>query len=389
MRTTACVLVCLALCGAAPAEAQQTVGDILNFLVTNQSVQTSDARQDRAAADAARDTITRALLLNLTSTPLASSSSGFLYKFNPSLGTVERASQSFGAFFVERAQTAGAGQASLGVTASTVTFDRLDGFDLRDGTLVTVANQFRDEAAPFDTESLALDVTSRTMTVIGAVGVTDRFEIGAAVPFLELTLDGRRSSVYRGQTFLQASGDATANGIGDIAVRGKYMLFSGGAAAVAAAGEVRLPTGDEVNLLGTGSTSYRAIGIVSYEPGAFALHGNAGILRGGVSDEETFSGAGSYAVTPRVTVSGELLMRHIAELREVGLVRAAHPRIIGVDTIRLSTTGTSGTTLATAIAGAKWNVGNKVVIGGHVAVPLRYRGLTARFIPTVALEFAF
>jgi hypothetical protein len=55
----------------------------------------------------------------------------------------------------------------------------------------------------------------------------------------------------------------------------------------------------------------------------------------------------------------------------------------------LSAIGTSGTTLATAVAGAKWNVGNKVVLGGHVAFPLRYRGLTAPFTPTVALEFAF
>jgi hypothetical protein len=108
-----------------------------------------------------------------------------------------------------------------------------------------------------------------------------------------------------------------------------------------------------------------------------------------VSDEETFAGAGSYAVTPRVTLSGELLVRRVAELREVGLVRAPHPTIAGVDTIRFSTLGDSGTTLANAIAGLKWNVGTTLVIGGHVAIPLRKRGLTAPFTPTVALEFAF
>ena len=383
------ICACAALVTAAPAAAQQTVGDIVAFLVTNQAVQTSDLERDRAATDAARDTISRALLLNLTSTPLASSSSGFLYKLNPRLGTVERASQSFGAFFVERAQTAGQGRASIGMSASTVTFDRLDGFHLKDGTLVTVANQFRDEASPFDTESLKLQVTSRVMTFIGAVGLTDRLEIGAAVPLVELTVDGRRSSVYRGQTFLQASGDATADGVGDIAIRGKYMIFSEGPAAIAAAAEMRLPTGDDANLLGAGSRSYRLTGVVSYEPGAFALHGNAGILRGGVSDEEAFAGAGSYAVTPRVTLSGEVLVRRVAELRQVGLVRAAHPAIAGVDTIRLSTIGDSGTTIANAIAGLKWNAGGRLVVGGHVAIPLRRRGLTAPFIPTLAFEFAF
>jgi hypothetical protein len=227
------------------------------------------------------------------------------------------------------------------------------------------------------------------MTLLGTVGITDRLEIGAAVPLLEVTIDGQRNTVYRGQSILQASGEGTAQGVGDVAIRAKYMVYSAGAAAVAAATEVRLPTGDDANLLGTGSAAFRFIGIVSYEPGLFGVHGNVGIVRGGVSDEETFAGAGSYAVGPRVTVSGELLVRRVAELREVGFLREPHPTIAGVDTIRLSAIGDSGTTIANAIAGIKWNVGATLVIGGHVAIPLRHRGLTAPSIPTVALEFAF
>jgi hypothetical protein len=152
---------------------------------------------------------------------------------------------------------------------------------------------------------------------------------------------------------------------------------------------MRLPTGDEANLLGTGSQSYRLTGVVSYDPGRFALHGNAGIVRGGISDEETFAGAGSFVASPRLTLSGELLVRRVAELREVGFVTTPHPSFRGVDTLRLSATGASGTTLANAIAGVKWNIGSTVVLGGHVAVPLRTRGLTAPFTPTFALELAF
>ncbi|HEX4933827.1 MAG TPA: hypothetical protein VFV33_11645, partial [Gemmatimonadaceae bacterium] len=118
----------------------------MNFLVTNRGVQTDDFQRDRAAAEAASDTIARALLVNLTSVPLVSSSSGFLYRFNPALGTVERATESFGGFFVERALTPGAGRASFGVSASTAAYDNLDGFDLRDGTLQTTANSFADES---------------------------------------------------------------------------------------------------------------------------------------------------------------------------------------------------------------------------------------------------
>lgn len=370
------------------AQAQDTVSDIIGFLVTNQAVVTSDFERDRAAAEAARDAITRALLINLTSMPLATSSSGFLYRLNPQLGTVERATQSFGSFFVERALTAGAGRASLGVSASTSAFDQLDGRNLRDGSLVTVANQFRDEATPFDTESLTLRIRSSTMTLFGSVGVMDRFEIGAAIPFVSLEIDGSRTNVYRGTPFLQASGSASSSGIGDIALRAKYTLVAAGNGSVAAAGEVRLPTGDADNLLGAGSTSYRVMAIGSLERGALALHGNTGLVRGGVSDEWTWAGAASIAAHPRVTISGEVIGRHVSALHDVSLASAPHPTISGVDTLRL-VAGADGTTLASAVAGVKWNVGGTLVVGGHLVFPLVKHGLTSPLTPTFGLEYAF
>ena len=374
---------------AAPAvSAQETVNDVVTFLMTNQAVRTADFERDRAAAEAARDTISRALLINLTSVPIATSSSGFLYRLNPELGTVERASQSFGAFFTERALTAGRWRVSFGLTASSSNFDRLNGRSLRDGTLVTIANRFRDEDAPFDTESLTLDVTTSTLTLLANVGVTDRLEVGAAVPFVRLTLDGERVNVYRGSTFVQAGATATASGVADTALRAKFTVLSARNGGIAAAGEVRLPTGDERNLLGAGSASWRLMGIGSVDSGRFGVHGNAGVVRGGVSDEVTFAGAVSAAVQPTVTLSGEVLGRYVSELRDVTLVSAPHPTFIGVDTLRLMS-GSSGITLVTALAGVKWNMAGTLVLAGHVRIPLVERGLTASITPTLAFEYAF
>lgn len=366
----------------------QTVAGIVDFLVTNQAVQTGDFERDRAAAEAARDAISRALLVNLTSVPLASSSSGFLYRLNPQLGTMERTTQSFGSFFVERALTAGEGRASFGASFFTSGFDQLGDLDLRDGSLVTVANRFRDEPAPFDTEGLTLRVRSSSITLFGSYGVTDDFELGAALPLIRLTLDGERLNVYRGDPFLQASGEASASGIGDVAVRAKYTLAYAGAGAFAVAGELRLPTGDEENLLGAGDVGFRVLGIGSLERGRFTLHGNGGFVRGGASDELNFAGAAAFAVQPRVTISGELLVRRVGELADLQLVSAPHPTIGGVDTFRL-TPGETGTTLATVIAGFKWNVEGTLVLGGHVAFPLVRHGLTAPITPTLALEYSF
>jgi hypothetical protein len=361
---------------------------VIGFLVTNQAVPTGDFQKDQAAAQAARAAISRALLIDLTSVPLATASSGFLYRLNPELGTVERATESFGAFFVERALTPGPGHASLGISTTTASFDQLDGKSLRDGALVTVANQFRDEAAPFDTESLILRIRSSTMTLFGSVGIGSRVEIGAALPLMKLTLDGQRVNVYRGATLIQATGNATASGLADLALRGKVNLVASRSGGVAVAGEIRLPTGDATNLLGTGKTSYRIMGIGSLEGGSVALHANASMLTGGISSEFDFAGALSVAVHPRVTLSGETLVRRVTDLHALELVSAPHPTLIGVDTFRLAP-GVDPETLALVVTGFKWNVAHTLVIGGHLNWSLLHRGLTAPLTPTLGLEYAF
>ena len=372
----------------APARGQETVTEIVSFLVTNRAVVTEDLERDRAAAQAASDTITRALIVNLTTVPIATSSSGFLYRLNPQLGTVERATDSFGAFFIERALTPGNGRASFGISASSSSFDRLDGQDLRGGSFLTTANQFQDEPAPFDTESLSLRVRSSTMTMYASVGITDRFEIGGAVPFVRLTLDGERVEVYRGETFPQATASATATGIADAALRAKYTLVSTRAGGAAIAAEVRLPTGNEENLLGAGSAGFRLVGIGALERGPVMLSGNTGVVRGGVSDEVTFGGAAAVAVHPRLSLTAELLARHISELRPVELSTRPHPTILGVQTIRLIG-GTPGRLVSGGITGFKWNPAGTLVIGAHVRWNFTNAGLTAPITPSVALEYGF
>jgi outer membrane putative beta-barrel porin/alpha-amylase len=372
---------------AAPAAAQ-TPTDVISFLVTNQSVQTGDFSKDRAAAAATRDTIARSLLVNLATVPIESASSGFVYRLDPELGTESRVSDSFGTFFVERAMTSGRGRASFGASGTTTGYDRLDGFNLRDGSFTTTANQFRDEAAPFDVESLTLKIRASTMTFFGSYGVTDRLEIGGALPLVQLNIEGARLNVYRGDSFVQASATASASGLADAAVRAKYLLYSTRTAGVAAAAEVRLPTGDAQDLLGAGRAALRIMGVGSVESGRVGAHGNLGIVRGGVSNEFDGSGALTFAATPHVTLVGELLIRHLSDVRQIVAVTAAHPTIAGVDTLRLLP-GTSATTLSTGVTGVKWNVAATMVLTAELRWRVGNAGLTAPFTPTVAFDYLF
>ena len=130
------------------------------------------------------------------------------------------------------------------------------------------------------------------------------------------------------------------------------------------------------------------MGIGSFEHGAFALHGNAAVVTGGISSEYDFGGAVSIAVDPRVTVSAETLLRSVTELHSLAMVSAPHPDLIGVDTFRLAPT-LGAEMLGAIVTGVKWNVTHTFVIGGHLNWPLTRGGLTAPLTPTVALEYAF
>ncbi|HEY7054956.1 MAG TPA: hypothetical protein VH458_00455 [Vicinamibacterales bacterium] len=382
------VFLALLVTWAPSAAAQQTPADIISFLVTNQNVRTGDFEKDQAAAAATRDTIARALLVNLASVPIPTSSSGFVYRLDPELGTMSRVSDSFGTFFVERASTSGRGRVSFGASGSTAAYDRLDGLDLTDGTLITTANSFRDEAAPFDTESLTLKMRTSTLTLYGSVGVTDHLEIGGAIPFVRLHLEGTRVNVYRGEQFVQASGTADASGVADAAVRAKYTIVTAPGGGFAIAGEMRLPTGAQENLLGAGRAGWRVVFIGSAEHAHVGVHGNAAIAWRGVSDEADLRGAITAALSPRVTATGELLWRRLSDLHEMVPVSAPHPTIAGVDTMRLLP-GPDATTLSTFVSGIKWNVGSTMVLTGQVQWRLGNGGLTAPITPTVALDYLF
>jgi len=378
----------LALATAAPARAQSTPSDIISFLVTNQFVSTGEIEKDKAAAAATRDTIARALLVNLASAPIATSSSGFVYRLDPELGTMTRVSESFGTFFVERAATGGRGHLSLGASATSASYDELDGLHLRDGTLVTTGNQFTDEPAPFEVESLTLRIRTNTLTMFGSYGVTDRLEIGGAVPLVQLHLEGSRTDVYHGQTFVQASGKADASGIADVAVRAKYALVNTREGAFGVAAEWRLPTGKAEDLLGAGKSAVRLLALGSVEGTRVSVHGNAGIVRGGVSDEMTAAGAITVAVSPRVTATGETLFRRLSDLHSIVSVSQPHPTIVGVDTLRLLP-GDQVAMLSSLVTGAKWNVTGTFVLSGQVQWRLGHDGLTAAWAPTVSFDYLF
>jgi hypothetical protein len=371
-----------------PLHAQEPLSTVLDLLLTNRAVVTGDPTADERAAQATSDTITRSVLAELSNLPVSSSPAGFVYQLNPTLGTIERVTNSFGAFFTERALTSGRNRLSFGLAFREARFSELDGRDLRDGSFVTTANQFADEPGPFDLETLVLRTTMRSVTAYGIYGAASRVDVGVAVPFVRLSLEGERQNLYRGQRFLQASANASTSGLGDVSIPVKVKLLDRGAGRVAVGTTVRLPTGDEEDLLGGGEAAVRVLMIGSVEQGAFAAHGNFGLSRGGFTRGFDYAGAVTVAASQYLTLVGELFGRRLSDLGRITEVTQPHPSIRGVNTLRLLPTGPVNQS-AFVVMGAKWNLAGTWLLSASVILPITNTGLVSRVQPVIGLEHSF
>ena len=141
--------------------------------------------------------------------------------------------------------------------------------------------------------TLHATIETKTTAFFVNYGVTPRFDVGAAVPIVNVSIDasvdaeilrlgsGRTACTH---SFNASSGTKTsvsaesgsATGLGDILLRAKYNVHRTSTTAYAAALDLRLPTGDKDNLLGTGATQAQAMFIASGEYGRLSPHVNFG-----------------------------------------------------------------------------------------------------------------
>ena len=391
-RRVALVVVAFTVCAAAfppPAAGQQTITGALSFLLTNRSIPTGDFARDEAAAVATRDTISTFLRSELTTLPVTSSASGFTYRIDPALGGVPvRSTGTFGSFFTERSLTIGQLQFSLAATYEGVSFDQIDGRSLRDGTLRATASRLTSNQVPFDVETVTMRIHTDTVTVAANYGVTERLEVGAALPLERLTLTGERLDTYRGTPLLQAAVTANASGAGDLVVRGKLNLLQRGAAGMAVGAEGRLPTGNSANLLGGGETTLEPRFMLSLETSRIAVDSNVGYVLGGISDELDYRAAVTSAGAHKFTLVGELVGRRLNSAGRLIEVISPHPALAGVETVRLSAVE-QATNKVMAVAGFKWNARATWLVTANVARSLTTSGLTARWMSTIGAEYAF
>lgn len=372
--------------GTSVATGQSLLGQLGTLLTEQRPTETFVP--DAAAATATTNTVAGLLLIETVTVPTTSSSGGFVYRLRPDLGVFERASNEFGPFFTERALRNGRGQASLGVSYQQSNFGSLQGGDLTDGSFPTNATRFAGAIDPFSVDTLQLDLAVRTVSPFFSYGITDRLSLGGVVPIVNVRFSGQRMRTIGAQTTLQSRQSGSATGLGDAAVNARYLVAGNGVRGFSVGGDVRLPTGRKLDLLGTDDAAARMLAIGSWEDGQLAAHLNGGVGVGGVSREVFWAAATTFAATPQLTVIGELMGRRLSELSRVSDVYQPHPVLAGVETMRWLPTELGLHTMF-VVTGAKWNLTRSWLLNANLLMRLTDTGLSARVTPSLSIDYGF
>jgi hypothetical protein len=363
-----------------------------------------------------------ALVGQLVSVPLPSPASGFTYEFDSSLGVFRRTTQSFGPILAERADTVGASRISFGVAYQRFTFDTAEGVDLaRVPAVFTHDNaMLRGGREDVVTTENAIEANLNQMTTFVTFGVTDFLDVSVAVPVVSTHVNVvshatiRRLGTINPLThfFRQANGDVgderfftargSASGIGDVKVRLKSVVMRHPWSSVAVGLDVRLPTGDAMDLLGSGTTGIQPFAVWSSSAGRIAPHLNVGYTWNGNSvlagnpaqgrsadfpDDVVYAAGMDLSVNPRLTLALDVLGRYVIDSDRLRLedFHALDARSVfqTISFARESFNALSGA------FGLKANLHGQLLLNFNLLFELDEHGVRDKVTPLIGFNYAF
>ncbi len=363
-----------------------------------------------------------ALVSQLVNVPLPSPASGFTYQLDPSTGVFQRSTRSFGPILAERADTIGAGHTSIGFALQRSTFDTIEDLDLNSVPAVfthdnaTLLGGRQDVVTTVN--SIAANVTQ--YTTFFTVGVTNKLDVSVAVPFVGTEVSAVSTATIRrlGTTnplthfFRMADGEvgdmrlftarASAQGIGDLTIRMKNSFRRTPESGFALGLDGRRPTGDEMELTGTGTTGLQPFVIWSATVDRVSPHVNAGyqwngasVLAGnpatGVSadfpDQVVYVAGADIAVNTRVTFAFDMLGRYVIDAKR--LSRETFHALDGVSTYDNIAFQTQSFSELNGAFGVKANLFDRLLLNMNLMFSLDSRGLRDRVTPLIGIDYSF
>jgi Putative MetA-pathway of phenol degradation len=358
--------------------------------------------------------VNQLMAIQVSSFPLGSSAGGFSWTFDPALGTFNRLSSSFGPVFSERALTIGRRRLNFGMNYQRATFDKIEGQVLRDGEIRTYTGLgFADDYVAIE-DALDLKLTTQTVGLFATYGITDRIDIGVAIPIVSIDLQARLDSRLldsfgSAPEALEAHSDSgSATGVGDIVVRGKYNFWRGRGGGLAVGVDWRLPTGDEEELTGIAGAQGKFYVAASSAYGRLSPHANFGYTISGDTtaarstetavfappDEFGYAAGVDFAVTPRLTVVGDVVGRAIQDTVRLDIGPIFLPDLLTLDpTVPTPFTGFTARDgnlhQVLGSVGAKFNPMGNALLSFNVLFPLKDVGLRDNLTWVGGFEWSF
>jgi hypothetical protein len=339
--------------------------------------------------------------------PVASAGSSVLYEYNPALETLERRTGVAGPLFGERAETIGQRQLNLSLTYSYIHFATIDGEDLDalpsrrtvGGNVLTVPVPkgiiLRDgRFATFLPVQVTADigVTVHQLAASATYGITPRLDVNLTIPLLYTSLDlsarglapdprvpafalpgGREITVA-------PSGSDHATGVGDLLLRAKYLLHHGSPVDVAMILGLTLPSGNEDNFQGAGTTRVQPMLVASrIFAGRVEPFLNAGIdCNAGDVDRSVvrWAAGATGEIAGGLNAAVTFLGRN-----ELGAQTDPIPLPFFFQIERDDIYDVS--------LGFRWRFAESGIVSANVIVPLNREGLRADAVPAFNVEYAF
>jgi hypothetical protein len=361
-----------------------------------------------------------ALVNHLVTVPLPSPAAGFTYEFDASVGVFRRTTQSFGPILAERAETIGARRVSAGFAIQHFSFSTVEGLDLGAVPAVFTHDNAQLGGGREDvvTTLNAIDASVDQFITYVTVGVADHLDVSLAAPMVSTSLkvvsdaQVQRIGTSNPLTHFYRQSDGSigtrrlftasgsASGVGDLVVRVKGSAYRGNAAGVALGLDFRIPSGDALNLLGTGAPGLQPFLVVSGTLQRVSPHFNIGYQWNGSSilagdpvigqaadlPDQVVYAAGADVGTGRFTVVFDVLGRYLLDAERT-VLQDFHARNGSVfPSIGFSQESFN---LLSGATGIKVNAFGRLLITGNLLFALDDHGVRARVTPLIGLEYGF
>lgn len=194
---------------------------------------------------------------------------------------------------------------------------------------------------------------------------------------------------------------SSATGIGDVVFRAKFRILQAEKAGLAAGADVRAPSGDELNFLGTGTWGFRPFVVFGYA-GRVSPHANLGIqingdsiLAGDVTANTSkhlpnvlnYSAGVDVGVTKRVTLSGDFLGLAVFNTRKIVNAQSVTDFSGGLH----ADIGNAPATLnqANLSFGGKLRAFHRLLITANILFPVNDAGLHYKPAPLIGISQTF